>query len=222
MGIKTPKDRGPALFYALIFTALFCLAIIQFFGLEQVLDKIQPLMGLETATQAKEKADKNRHQGIERYIETHADKALNEMALYGIPASITLAQGILESRWGNSELARRANNHFGIKWAEGWEQGRYSVHSQEWNQETKVMESKLSVFRYYEAPEQSFRDHSEFLACRPRYASLFSLNTKDYRAWAKGLQTCGYATDPKYAEKLISLIERYDLQRYDTLTRVAQ
>ena len=142
----------------------------------------------------------------ESYIERFKNIAITEMNGSGIPASITLAQGILESGSGNSKLAKEANNHFGIKCAT------------EWKGETILQDddNKDDCFRVYKSPEESFRDHTEFLK-RKRYASLFELDKNDYRGWANGLKTAGYATNPRYAELLISLVERYDLSRFDRI-----
>lgn len=141
---------------------------------------------------------------IEAYIHEFAPIAQEEMQLYKIPASITLAQGILESGAGEGELTRRANNHFGIK-CHGWT-GQKVYHDDDASQE---------CFRKYKDPKYSYRDHSLFLAERKRYAALFDLDITDYKGWARGLRAAGYATDRKYPEKLISLIERYQLYRYD-------
>lgn len=140
----------------------------------------------------------------ETYIYMYAEIAKREMELYGIPASITLAQGILESGSGYGELTRKSNNHFGIK-CNGWE-GAKVYHDDDRAQE---------CFRKYKDPKYSFRDHSLFLSERSRYASLFTLKEDDYKAWAKGLKKAGYATDPRYPDKLIALIERYNLHRFD-------
>ena len=126
------------------------------------------------------------------------------MQLYGIPASITLAQGILESGSGRGRLSVEANNHFGIK-CHGWK-GAKIYHDDDASQE---------CFRKYRKAESSFEDHSEFLTGRKRYAKLFNLKPNDYKGWAKGLKSAGYATDRKYPQKLISLIERYKLYKYD-------
>ena len=126
------------------------------------------------------------------------------MKLYGIPASITLAQGILESGSGRGRLARDANNHFGIK-CHDWTGPRV------YHDDDKAQE----CFRKYNDPNQSYRDHSLFLAKRKRYANLFKHKPTDYKAWARGLKKAGYATDQKYPQKLISLIERYELYQYD-------
>lgn len=140
----------------------------------------------------------------ENYIERFKDIAIREMNSNGIPASITLAQGILESGNGNSSLAREANNHFGIKCTSEWK-GKTIL---------KDDDQKDDCFRVYTSAEESFRDHSEFLK-RKRYAALFELNKNDYQGWALGLKEAGYATNPRYAELLISLIERYNLNSFD-------
>lgn len=139
------------------------------------------------------------------YIAVYADIAMTEMKLYRIPASITLAQGILESGSGEGRLAVEANNHFGIKCHKGWTGGEI-YHDDDTLQE---------CFRTYKDASYSYRDHSLFLKDRKRYAGLFNLQTDDYVGWARGLRRAGYATDPKYPEKLISLIERYELYKYD-------
>ncbi|WP_298510032.1 glucosaminidase domain-containing protein [uncultured Kordia sp.] len=141
----------------------------------------------------------------EVYIETYIDVAKREMELHGIPASITLAQGILESGSGKGKLTMRSNNHFGIKCHKGWK-GQRVYHDDDEDQE---------CFRKYANPAYSFTDHSLFLTGRSRYASLFKLPKDDYKGWAKGLKKAGYATDPKYPRKLIKLIERYKLYQYD-------
>jgi len=138
------------------------------------------------------------------YVSVYKDIAMDEMRIYKIPASITLAQGILESGSGKGRLAVKANNHFGIK-CHKWE-GDKIYHDDDERQE---------CFRKYKSAETSFRDHSEFLANRKRYANLFKLKISDYKGWAKGLRKAGYATDKRYPEKLISIIERYELFQYD-------
>lgn len=145
------------------------------------------------------------------YIEQYKDIAVREMNQYGIPASIKLAQAILESGNGNSYLAREANNHFGIKCGGNWN-GK-SVR--------RADDSPNDCFRVYRNPEESFRDHSEFLL-RKRYERLFSLRKDDYKGWARGLKEAGYATNPRYAELLIDLIERYELYKYDRGETYAQ
>ncbi|WP_299117538.1 glucosaminidase domain-containing protein [uncultured Winogradskyella sp.] len=141
---------------------------------------------------------------VDTYIDTYADIAMAEMRTSKIPASITLAQGILESGSGNGRLAKEANNHFGIK-CHGWK-GAKIYHDDDRSQE---------CFRKYKAASTSYKDHSEFLTGRKRYASLFKLKLNDYKGWARGLRAAGYATDRKYPQKLISLIERYELYKYD-------
>ncbi len=141
----------------------------------------------------------------QEYIETFAEIAKFEMKAYGIPASITLAQGILESGGGRGALTMRTNNHFGIKCHTGWT-GDYDYHDDD---------EKGECFRKYNHPMYSFRDHSEFLSSRSRYASLFQLDADDYKGWAQGLSDAGYATDKRYPQKLISFIEQYGLHRYD-------
>lgn len=138
------------------------------------------------------------------YIERYKDIAITEMNQYGIPASIKLAQALLESGNGNSYLARKANNHFGIKCGGIWN-GK-SI--------TRPDDHVRDCFRVYDDPEHSFRDHSQFLL-RKRYEKLFTLKKNDYKGWAKGLKDAGYATNPRYPELLINLIERYQLYQYD-------
>jgi LysM repeat protein len=143
----------------------------------------------------------------EQYIDRFSDIAMQKMREYRIPASITLAQGILESGSGTSVLAREANNHFGIKCHRGWEGKTFHADDDEKNE----------CFRAYDNPEQSYHDHSLFLTTRPRYATLFELDFMDYKAWAHGLSKAGYATNPHYPELLIRIIERYQLFRFDSL-----
>lgn len=143
----------------------------------------------------------------EEYIQTYKDIAMREMRERMIPASITLAQGILESGAGNSALAREAKNHFGIKCHKGWEGDTYYMDDDE----------KDECFRKYKNVEESFKDHSEFLCTRSRYSALFDLEITDYKGWAKGLKAAGYATNPKYAQLLIDRIELYDLAKYDQI-----
>lgn len=140
----------------------------------------------------------------ESYIYQFADIAKQEMRLFGIPASITLAQGVLESGNGHGDLTSRSKNHFGIK-CNGW-QGAKVYHDDDSAQE---------CFRKYTHAEYSYRDHSLFLFNRSRYGFLFNYDVTDYKSWAKGLKKAGYATDPKYPNKLIGLIERYELYKYD-------
>ncbi len=141
----------------------------------------------------------------EEYIEKYADMAVDQMNMYGIPASITLAQGILESGGGRSALAREGNNHFGIKCHKEWS-GPYML---------RTDDKPNECFRVYRSAADSFNDHSQFLR-RNRYAELFDLDPKDYKGWARGLKKCGYATDPNYAARLISIIELYSLNTFDS------
>ncbi|WP_196890628.1 glucosaminidase domain-containing protein [Aureivirga marina] len=139
------------------------------------------------------------------YIEEYKEIAIEEMEKYGIPASITLAQGILESGKGKSQLASKSHNHFGVKCHKDWK-GPRVYHDDDRDQE---------CFRKYRHPKYSFRDHSLFLVERDRYAFLFEYKITDYKRWAKGLKKAGYATDPKYPTKLIAIIDRYELHKYD-------
>ena len=142
---------------------------------------------------------------VNNYVATFYNVAIEEMKMYDIPASISLAQGILESGMGSSRLAVAANNHFGIKCHSEWE-GKRIYHDDD---------EKGECFRVYNDPRTSYRDHSLFLTSRSRYNLLFDLKIDDYKGWAKGLKKAGYATDPKYSNKLINLIERYSLNRFD-------
>ena len=146
-----------------------------------------------------------RNKQYESYIKQYRDLAVKEMKKYRIPASITLAQGLLESGAGQSTLARKSNNHFGIKCGSDW-RGKTVSHDDD---------ARGECFRAYKHPKQSYEDHSKFLANRPRYASLFKLDITDYKGWARGLKKAGYATNPRYAEQLIGIIELYDLHKYD-------
>ena len=142
---------------------------------------------------------------IKLYIANFNEIAKQNMKSHGVPASITLAQGILESGAGKGKLALSANNHFGIKCHKGWT-GESVKHDDD---------AKQECFRKYEQPQESYKDHSLFLTSRPRYASLFRLDKGDYQSWAKGLKAAGYATDVKYPDKLIGLIERFELYKFD-------
>ena len=148
-------------------------------------------------------------QTTEQYITKYKLIAIDEMLEYEIPASITLAQGILESGNGNSRLASKANNHFGIKCHSDWK-GKKIYHDDD---------EKHECFRKYPRAEDSYRDHSLFLTKKKRYADLFKLNITNYKGWAKGLKKAGYATNPKYPKRLIDLIERYDLDKYDKVSK---
>lgn len=144
-------------------------------------------------------------QGVIDYINTYKESAKQNMIDYKIPASITIAQGILESGAGTGTLSRKANNHFGIKCHKEWE-GESVFHDDD---------AKDECFRKYTNAAESWRDHAIFLSTRKYYVALFDLPIDDYKAWAHGLKKAGYATDPKYPTKLISLIERYELNQYD-------
>lgn len=141
------------------------------------------------------------------YIRQYSSIAVSEMSRSGIPASITLAQGMLESSNGMGTLARESNNHFGIKCHSDWT-GEHVFHDDD---------AKGECFRKYPQVSDSYRDHSDFLRFKPRYASLFELEITDYKSWAFGLKAAGYATDPRYAYKLVGLIEKYDLARFDVM-----
>ena len=139
------------------------------------------------------------------YFEKYKDIAIHEMKRSGVPASITLAQGALESGDGNSTLARQGNNHFGIKCHQDWN-GRKIFQDDD---------EKNECFRKYNSVEDSYRDHSDYLKSKTRYAFLFELDRTDYKGWARGLKKAGYATSPSYAESLIRIIEEFDLHQYD-------
>ena len=138
------------------------------------------------------------------YIDKYKDEAIYQMKKYKIPASITLAQGILESGDGNSELAKKSNNHFGIKCHSDWQGERVYYDD----------DKKDECFRKYNKVKDSYNDHSEFLL-RPRYAALFEYALTDYKSWAKGLKKAGYATNPNYAKHLIKIIEENELHKLD-------
>lgn len=141
----------------------------------------------------------------EKYVRQYSNLAVQHEEKYNIPASITLAQAVLESGAGQARLAKEANNHFGIKCHADWK-GKRIYHDDDWRNE---------CFRKYGNAAESYEDHSVFLVSHTRYAKLFKLDKKDYRGWAKGLQDCGYATDRGYANKLISVVETYELYQYD-------
>ena len=142
----------------------------------------------------------------EDYIKKYKNIAISNMKEYRIPASITLAQGLMESGAGQSAFTKKSNNHFGIKCHKDWTGGKV-YHDDD---------ARNECFRKYKRPEDSFRDHAEFLSGKSRYSSLFKLKITDYKGWAKGLQKAGYATDKSYANKLIKLIEDYELHQYDS------
>lgn len=148
----------------------------------------------------------HRNTAFNNYIKEYAPLAVEQMKLHKIPASITLAQGLLESGAGRSNLARKSNNHFGIKCHSDW-RGRKVYHTDD---------APNECFRAYNHPRDSYEDHSKFLKRGARYAFLFDLKITDYRGWARGLKKAGYATDPSYANRLISIIEDYNLYKYDT------
>ena len=145
------------------------------------------------------------------FIELQSDMAIQEMHRTGIPASITLAQAIVESSWGKGQLAMQSNNYFGIKCNNNWNGETF------YQKDDDYKNGKLipSCFRKYNSVEESYIDHSNFLMGSARYASLFNLSKTDYKGWAKGLKAAGYATDPLYAQKLIEKIEVYQLYQYD-------
>ena len=155
----------------------------------------------------KSKSTLTAEEKIVAYIEKFGPTAKEEMHKYKIPASITLAQGLLESGFGFGRLASEGNNHFGIKCHSDWK-GKRIYHDDD---------EKGECFRVYKDPATSYRDHSLFLTTRSRYDFLFNIKINDYEGWAKGLKKAGYATDPKYPDKLISLIERFDLTRFDII-----
>ncbi|MBR1570803.1 MAG: glucosaminidase domain-containing protein [Bacteroidales bacterium] len=144
----------------------------------------------------------------EQYIEKFAPVAVAEMHRSGVPASITLAQGLLESGSGRSTLAVKGNNHFGIKCHSNWKGA--TIHADD--------DRRNECFRSYKSADESFRDHSDFLRYSDRYKFLFELDRTDYKGWAYGLKQAGYATDPSYASKLIKYVEDYNLSRFDSLS----
>jgi len=161
------------------------------------------LMGLTSVLPAQKKV-----QAYVDYINQYKDLAIKGRDRYKIPASITLAQGLIESGAGTSELASASNNHFGIKCHSDWT-GDYVYRRDD---------TPNDCFRKYNSVEESFEDHAKFLLQHPRYAKLFTYDIRDYTSWAEGLQTCGYATNPGYANSLIRVIEAYDLYQYDIKT----
>lgn len=149
------------------------------------------------------------------YIDRFVPLAIDEMHRVGIPASIKLAQAMLESNLGRSILATQTNNHFGIKCKSYWTGLQYFHKDDDFDTKGKLIES---CFRAYNDIESSFKDHSDFLKYSGKYDVLFGLEVIDYKAWAHGLKSCGYATDKSYALKLIKTIEEYQLYRYDTFS----
>jgi LysM repeat protein len=154
---------------------------------------------------------KTLNNNVLKYIEDYAAIAVEEMQHHKIPASITLAQGILESGSGKSQLASKSNNHFGIKCHSGWK-GERVYHDDD---------TRGECFRKYQYVATSYKDHSAFLSKRKRYAFLFNYDSKDYKRWARGLKKAGYATDKKYPNKLISIIETYKLNEFDKVKKKA-
>ena len=148
----------------------------------------------------------HRNASYNEYIKQYAPLAVEQMKLHKIPASITLSQGLLESGAGKSELARKSNNHFGVKCGSSWN-GRTVRHDDD---------ARNECFRAYRNPRDSYEDHSAFLKRGARYAFLFNLKITDYKGWSRGLKKAGYATDPSYANRLITIIEDYELYKYDT------
>lgn len=146
------------------------------------------------------------------YIETYKDIAIAEMHRTGIPASITLAQGLHESQAGRSELAKNARNHFGMKCKSYWQGNTYYYKDDDYDKNNKLIES---CFRNYDSVLESYIDRSNFLSQNSRYAVLFSYERTDFISWANGLQNCGYATDKNYASKLVKLINDFKLYEYD-------
>ena len=144
----------------------------------------------------------------QEYIKAYREIAIAEMKRSGVPASVTLAQGILETECGNSDLVKKSNNHFGIKCKSTWT-GESVTHTDD---------APNECFRKYYNPADSYKDHSDYLKSTPRYASLFQLEPSDYKGWAYGLKKAGYATNPQYPQIIISNIEKYNLQQYDILT----
>lgn len=188
-----------------VFILTFCAAFtIACTATKPVIAKKEPTKSAPAPVKVFTKNTISKNQTSLGYIEQFKGIAIEEMIKSGIPASITLAQGLLESASGNSTLATEANNHFGIKCNVGWTGPTI----------LKDDDAAGECFRVYENAEESYRDHTEFLK-RARYVSLFQLDRNDYRGWAHGLKKAGYATNPKYAELLINLIERYELDQYD-------
>ncbi len=171
-------------------TAILSAAILLFAGVESMAQARQPRQSRQTR---------------EEYVIRYKHIAIEHMERYGIPASITMAQGILESDSGNSMLSRESNNHFGIKCKKNWT-GAKVYHDDD---------AKGECFRAYPTVEDSYNDHAEFLDKQPRYDKLFAYSSDDYRNWAHGLKSCGYATAPDYAERLIKIIEELQLYMLD-------
>jgi len=173
-------------------------------ALENPINKL-PSVRQQQHVKKLEKGNKPLNKYTLQYIKKYAPLAVLEMHKYNIPASVTLAQGILESGNGRSQLASKSNNHFGIKCHTGWK-GAKVYHDDD---------EKGECIRQYKYVQSSYKDHAEFLSGRRRYASLFKLRKSDYKGWAKGLKKAGYATDKKYPKKLIKIIEEYSLYEFD-------
>jgi len=181
------------------------------FSIAMALVAVCVLAGCSTTKQTSQKSNitvTNASDSYEAYILTYYPLAVEQMHKHKIPASITLAQGLLESGAGKSTLTQKSNNHFGIKAHNNWT-GRTT---------TTMDNGRMCEFRVYDSARDSYEDHSQFLL-RPRYAALFDLSTTDYKGWARGLKKAGYAEDPAYPQKLISLIERYKLYEYDKYSK---
>ncbi len=153
---------------------------------------------------------------VSAYINNYYELAIREMQRSGIPASVTLAQGIHESSWGQGKLSVNSKNHFGIKCKDHWTGKTFYIEDDDYKNGKLIK----SCFRVYKSVEDSYIDHTNFLVQNSRYQKLFSYTKTDYENWAKGLQSCGYATDKKYAEKLIRTIEKYGLFKYDYVEEV--
>ncbi len=155
----------------------------------------------------------------EQYVKNHLSFAITEMEEFGIPVSIKLAQGILESANGSSDLAMGSNNHFGIKCKNYWFGPVYFHPDDDYDEKGHLIDS---CFRVYRSVKDSYRDHSIFLRYSAHYHPLFELNPLDYRSWARQLQRIGYATHPRYAENLIAIIERYELYKFDQMVALGE
>ena len=171
-------------------------------------ESVQPVKQVQHVKKL-QKSNKSLNKYSLQYIKRYAPIAVSEMHKYNVPASITLAQGILESGNGRSQLASKSNNHFGIKCHTGWK-GAKVYHDDD---------EKGECFRKYKYVESSYEDHSQFLSGRRRYASLFTLKKTDYKGWSKGLKKAGYATDKNYPKKLIKIIETYELYEFDKIRK---
>ena len=177
---------------------------------KEVIEKPEvPKVATREAVVAKTAVAKKASDITQEYIDTYSAIAVKEMHTSKIPASITLSQGVLESGSGRSVLAMKSNNHFGIKCHKGWK-GHSVSHDDD---------ALGECFRKYKHPKTSYEDHSKFLTSRSRYASLFKLKSNDYVGWAHGLRKAGYATDKKYPNKLIAIIKKYNLTKYDLVLK---